>query len=118
MSNVTVVTVRKSIAIVPPTWLRRDVFQVCEGGRRGRRVAAFVSSDNAVDHLCTQNGAWTDLTLTATAGAPIAVGQIAMTGDSAWTTGRIHGLDAHVGVLTSNNGWTWTEIASGATSRW
>src|ERR1017187_4843475 len=36
MLNVTVGTVRKSIAIVPSRWLRRKVFHVCDGGRRGR----------------------------------------------------------------------------------
>ena len=36
MSNVTVGTVRKSIAMVPARWSRTNVFQVCEGGRSGR----------------------------------------------------------------------------------
>jgi hypothetical protein len=88
------------------------------GWAPNEKHVAFVSSKNEIYDLYNQNGTWTVLNLTATAGAPIAVGQIAMTGDSVGPLVGFTGLDAHVSVLASKSGWTWTEIASGATSRW
>ncbi len=100
-------TARGDSALAAFSWEARD-----------EKHIAFVSSENEIHDHYTQNGVWMDLNLTVTAGAPIAVGQIAMTGDSVGPLVGFTGLDAHVSVLASNNGWTWTEIASSATSRW